>query len=116
RQRTKTDARAPPEEEPAALPRAPLPDPEALAGAGRYAEAIHAVWLRTLAELAARQRLSLPPSQTTREIAAAGPASAQARPALRALVGAVEESLFGGRPVGPDEYRSSLDNAKRVLA
>jgi len=99
---------------PLAAPRAPvatleipLDDARALAAAGRFDEAIHALLLATLAALARATRLA--PSLTSREVlgrAALGPG---AREALAGLVLAVEVSRFGGEVPSADDYRACLD-------
>jgi hypothetical protein len=83
-----------------------------LADEGRYEEAVHALLLvaiRCLAEI-----LPAPPgpSRTSRELLDSLPLGAHRREAFGDLVREVELSLFGGRPVGPDQYarcRGSFD-------
>jgi hypothetical protein len=93
----------------------PLPDAAALAEAGRYAEAVHALLLQAIARLAERTRTPLPPSRTSREIARLLPLREDVRRPFAELVRAVEVSLFGGAPVGPDDYRRSLEIYRSVF-
>jgi hypothetical protein len=62
-----------------------------LAAEGRYAEAVHALLLAAIRHFAERSRVSIQPSRTSRD-----------------LVRTVELSLFGGAPVGQEEYERSL--------
>lgn len=90
-----------PEPAPAAFPAATA---EALAAEGRFAEAIHALLLDTLAALSRAARLA--PSLTSREILSAVPLPPAAREALGGLVAAVERSRFGGAEAGEGDYRA----------
>jgi hypothetical protein len=101
-------------------PRAPGPvaipvgDAEALAAQGSYAEAVHALLLRTLEALSRAARLS--PALTSREIVARVTLSPRARLALRGLVYAVEVSRFGGTEPGEEEYRACRERFQEFLA
>jgi hypothetical protein len=90
---------------------APVPIPiasaEALAAAGRYREAIHALLLQTLEALSRAARLA--PSLTSREIVARVPVPPRAREALDGLVDAVEVTYFGGQDPAEPDYRACLD-------
>jgi hypothetical protein len=99
------DAQVPdaPPAEPVAIP---VESAEALAREGRFADAIHALLLDTLAALSRPARLA--PSLTSREIAARVPVPPRAREALSDLVLAVELSRFGGAAAGEEDYRSCL--------
>jgi len=90
-------------------------DAERLLAAGRYAEAVHALLLHALRQLADRFRVAIPPSRTSREILALLPLKAERREALAELVRTVERSLFGGAPVGREDYERSLAQAGVVL-
>lgn len=92
----------------------PLAQARALAAAGRFAEAIHALLLETLAALSRASRLA--PSLTSREILARVTLPARAREALGALVLAVEISRFGGTEAGEADYRACLDRFETFLA
>lgn len=84
----------------------PLGDAEALAAQGRYAEAIHALLLRTIEELARTLPTSLPHAFTSREIVRRVPMPPRARDALSELVAAVELCYFGARMPGAAEYHT----------
>ncbi len=62
----------------------PFAGAEALAAAGRFAEAIHSLLLETLAALSRAAQLA--PSHTSREVARPHPAAGRAREALAGLV------------------------------
>ncbi|MGB8932021.1 MAG: DUF4129 domain-containing protein [Anaeromyxobacteraceae bacterium] len=79
---------------------------EALAAAGRWAEAIHALLLETLSALARAARIT--PSLTSREIVERVRLPREAREALSGLVFAVEVSRFGGAAAREDDYRACL--------
>jgi len=107
------DAEVAPEGGPAPL-QVPLEGPERLAAAGRYAEAIHALLLETLAALSRAARLA--PSFTSREILARVGLPDPAREALAGLVLAVEVSRFGGVPAAARDYEVCLDRFHDFLA
>lgn len=89
----------------AALVARPLGDAEALASQGRYAEAIHALLLRTIEELARSLPAGLPRAFTSREIVGRVPMPQSARGALSELVAAVELCYFGTGVPGAAEYQ-----------
>lgn len=91
-----------------------LVDPEALAGAGRYGEAIHALLLRVLVEL--KQGAKIRPAWTSREIVTHVPLADPARDGLRGLVDAVERTHFGGAPADAAEYRRRAEDTEALLA
>lgn len=82
----------------------PVGDADELARAGKYAEAIHTLLLRTLIELVRATRTRVPAALTSREILARVPLVPPARTALDALVGAVEVTYFGDDVPGPEDY------------
>jgi hypothetical protein len=98
---------------PAAALEVELEEPERLAAAGRYAEAIHALLLETLAALS--RAAQLPSSLTSREILQRVRLPERAREALEGLVLAVEVSRFGGVPAGEADYRVCLDRFHAFL-
>jgi hypothetical protein len=101
--------------DPAAAPLlVPLEGPRALAAAGRFGEAVHALLLETLEALSRASRLA--PSLTSREILARVRLPAAAREALAALVLAVEVSRFGGAEPGEADYRACLERFETFLA
>lgn len=85
-------------------PGALLADPERLAGAGRFQEAIHMLLLVAIRYLS-RELPSPPhPSSTSRELLRELPMSEEAEDAFRHLVDSVEVSLFGGIEATADDY------------
>jgi hypothetical protein len=76
------------------VPAVAFDDADRLAREGRYAEAIHALLLRTLASLAERGT-GLADSWTSREVVRDAPLAAEARTMLSGIVDAVEVSRFG---------------------
>lgn len=99
----------------AARPAPPVrADPDGLAEAGRYGEAIHALLLQVLGEL--RKRSEVPPAWTSREVAAQVPLADKAREGLRTLVRSVERTHFGGVPADEGEYRRRADDAAVLLS
>jgi hypothetical protein len=97
-------------EEPAAeRVREPVFDDAArLAAEGRYAEAVHALLLAAIRHFAARSRVAVEPSRTSRELVRLLPLGAETRAAFSDLVRTVELSLFGGASVSREEYERSL--------
>ncbi len=109
RRRARAAIAPPPEAapRPAAAPVPRLPDHEALAVAGRFADAIHAILIAVLAAMG-RAHVVLKPAWTSREILALVKLEDTAHRALRSLVGLVEVTRFGGAPAREEEYRTAL--------
>ncbi|MCC6551663.1 MAG: DUF4129 domain-containing protein [Polyangiaceae bacterium] len=100
-------------------PPRPLPQPseiEALAAAGRYTEAIHAMLLLSVAHLSRRGVLTLSDDMTGREALRGVSGDEALRRALGELVLAVEISLFGGRELGRDDYERCAAAFRRITA
>ncbi len=85
-----------------------------LAAQGRYAEAVHALLLAAIRHFAERARVPIQPSRTSRELVRLLPLGAEARTAFSDLVRTVELSLFGGAPVGQEEYERSLSRFREL--
>jgi hypothetical protein len=102
---------------PAAPERAALvEDAEALARAGRFAEAIHALLLAALRELGRRSGSpAASPAATSREVLRSGSLPTEARAALSPLVSAVESIHFGGLAAGLDEYAGCATAYRQFL-
>ncbi|MBW6526453.1 DUF4129 domain-containing protein [Sphingomonas sp. RHCKR7] len=79
--------------------RAWLREADALAAAGRFAEAVHLLLFRSIEDLARRRPGMVQPALTARELAAAPALPPPARARFAAIAGQVERSLYGGRPV-----------------
>lgn len=82
-----------------------VPDPELLAAQGRFAEAIHAVLLRSLVLISRRLGLAWPRSLTSREILRQGRLPTEARDQLGKLIHRVELHHFGGMPPAVSDYQ-----------
>jgi hypothetical protein len=105
---------APPEEGVGEVPSGAGVDPDqlgrirlaadGLADQGRFSEAVHALLLETIELIKSTRRLSLPPSLTSREIAARLGLRQPAAGALGTLVGTVEPSWFGLREAGEADW------------
>lgn len=91
----------------AAPVRAWLREADALAAAGRFAEAAHLLLFRSVEDLARRRPGTVRPALTARELAAAPAFPARARACFAAIATVVERSLFGGRPVDADDWRET---------
>jgi hypothetical protein len=100
----------------ASVLRGPLEEAEALAAKGLYAEAIHALLLRTLSTLVTVTKTVLPRALTSREILRRVPLEDRPRAALHDLVLAVEVSRFGGAQAGPDDYAVCLERFRQFAA
>ena len=111
----------PVEGEAAATPVAPeraafIEDAEALARAGRFAEAIHALLLAALRELGRRSGSpAASPAATSREVLRSASLPTEARSALGPLVSAVESIHFGGMAAGLDEYAGCATAYRQFL-
>lgn len=98
RRRATADDTSAPEWRPEAAPaRALLAEADALAGAGRFAEAARLVLLRSIADIARRHPEAVRPATTARDLAEDARVPAAARPAFRAIAGVVESALFADR-------------------
>jgi len=92
---------------------------EALARAGRYAEAIHELLLQSLSEIRAALEEQFADSLTSREILRSTQLAPEGRRALGEIIRQVELSHFGHREVGETEYlacRRSFDALGAALA
>jgi hypothetical protein len=90
-----------PEEAPA---RSWLEEADALAREGRYADAVHHLLFRSVEDIAKRRPNLVRPALTSREIGAAEGIPSRARELFTAIARLVERSLFGGRPVGENDW------------
>ena len=80
----------------AATARALLEEADALAAAGRFAEAVHLLLFRSIDDIARWRGELVRPSFTSRDIARADALPGAARSVFAGIVAAVERSLFGG--------------------
>lgn len=81
-----------------------LEEADALAGQGRFAEAIHHLLLRSIEDIARRRPRLVRPAITSRELAASETIPFAARELFSAIARQVERSLFGGREVGKSDW------------
>jgi hypothetical protein len=89
-----------------------------LARDGRYAEAMHILLLRGLADIRARLDEPFADSMTSREILRSTRLPDQARDSLRDVVGRVEWTYFGEYPAGQADYaacRTSFNALEQAL-
>lgn len=84
-----------------------LREADALAAAGRYAEAVHHLLFRSVEDIRRRRPQVVRPALTSRELAVAPAIPAAARGPFAGIARLVERSLFGGRPVGADDWTSA---------
>lgn len=97
------DADRPDESEARAL----LDEADALAGEGRFAEAVHLLLFRSIEDIRARRSGGVPRSLTAREIQSLGDLTQRTREALAPIIALVERSFFGGRPVDADGWKTA---------
>jgi len=76
-----------------------LAEADSLAAGGQYAEAVHLLLLRSVADIERRRPRAVRDSLTTREIAALDGLPETGRSAFSLIGRVVEASLFGGAPV-----------------
>lgn len=81
-----------------------LADADALASAGRYAEAAHLLLARSVEDIERRLPRAVSVSLTTREIAELNRLPEAARPSFARIGQVVERSLFGGRAVDSQDF------------
>jgi hypothetical protein len=82
-----------------------LGDADALAADGRYSEAAHLLLHRSIAEIDRRRPASVRKALTSRDIAALPAIPSSPADAFRAIVAAVERSLFGGRALDAADWQ-----------
>lgn len=90
-----------------------------LASRGHYGEAMHVLLLKSLAEIRSRLGTSFAVSLTSREILRKVSLPQTGTGALGAIVQSVEQTYFGGRPAGHEDYlgcRQEFETLKRSLA
>ena len=92
-----------PEEAPA---RALLQEADALAAAGRYAEAAHLLLFRSIEDIDRRRPDLVRPALTSRDIATAPALPPGPKSAFSRIVMMVERSLFGGRTLEEQDWKS----------
>jgi hypothetical protein len=90
-------------------------DATRLAAEGRYGEAIHALLLAAIQHFAARARMQVQPSRTSRELARLLPLTGDSRAKFNELVQAVERTLFGGEPAGAEDFERSLERFRAIV-
>ena len=83
-----------------------LGDADALAAEGRYSEAAHLLLHRSIAEIDCRRPASIRKALTSRDIAALPAIPPSPADAFRAIVAAVERSLFGARPLDAGDWQN----------
>lgn len=83
-----------------------LSDADALAAAGRFAEAVHSLLFRSIEDIRT-QRGDVEVFLTSREIGDLDDLDLEARNSLQVIIRLVEDSYFGGKPVGEPEWKSA---------
>lgn len=89
-----------------------------LASRGHYGEAMHVLLLKSLAEIRLRLGTSFAISLTSREILRKVSLPQTGAGALGAIVQSVEQTYFGGRPAGRQDYlgcRQEFETLRRSL-
>jgi hypothetical protein len=81
-----------------------LNEADRLAAAGQYAEAVHHLLLRSVEDISQRRPRLLRPALTSRDLARADAIPSAPRRLFADLAAVVERSLFGGAPVGAEEW------------
>ncbi|ONG51576.1 hypothetical protein BKE38_15930 [Pseudoroseomonas deserti] len=82
-----------------------LAEADALAAAGRFAEAVRLLLHQSLAEIGTQRPRLLRPAHTSRDIAALAPLPAPVREAFGAIAAVVERAVFGGRAMGDAQWQ-----------
>ena len=87
-----------------------LEEADALAAAGRFAEAVHLLLFRSIQDIQERRGGSLSRSLTAREIGGLSSIPARVRSALSPIISQVEASFFGGREVDQRGWQSARNS------
>ena len=97
----------------AGMARGLLEEADALARAGKFAEAVHLLLFRSIEDIQTRLEGGVPKSLTAREIGGLQHLPERAKRGLGPIIRIVERSFFGGRPVdseGWQEARASYED------
>ena len=86
-----------------------LSDVDALAAAGKYDEAVHTLLLRSIEDIKANNPRAVARDLTGREISALPILSDTARATFSGISQRVERSLFGGRKLSAQDFRTCRD-------
>ncbi len=81
-----------------------LEEADAYAAAGRYADAVHHLLLRSVEDIARRRPGLIRPAFTSRDVATTEGVPPRARQLFAGIAAVVERSLFGKREVDADEW------------
>ena len=84
-----------------------LREADAMAAAGRYAEAVHHLLFRSIEDIARRRPKLVRPALTSRELSASDALPPPARDLFAGIARLVERSLFGGRAVDQTDWTSA---------
>jgi hypothetical protein len=86
-----------------------LGEADRLAAEGRYSEAVRVLLLRSIEDIERAFAMIIGPGLTAREIGLLDRLSPQGREVFAGIARAVETSLFGGRPLGADDFARCRD-------
>ena len=84
-----------------------MDDADGLAAKGNYAEAVHILLFRSIQDIEDKRPHHVKRSLTSREIASLSILSPKARDVFSQIGKLVENSFFGGRPLGVEDYELS---------
>ena len=87
--------------------RALLDEADARAAAGDYDGAVHVILLRSIDDIERWRGTDLPPSSTTRDIAAAPDLPNDARGVFARIAAAVERSIFAKQRLSADDWQAA---------
>ena len=86
-----------------------LEEADALAGEGRFAEAVHHLLFRSIEDISSRRPALARPALTSRELASSKLIPIRARELFTGIARLVERSLFGGAPVSQDDWLTARE-------
>jgi len=92
-----------------------LDEADALAGEGRFAEAVHHLLFRSVDDIANRRPNLVRPALTSRELACAQVIPGRARELFAGIARLVERSLFGGRPVEEGDWLQARESYSNFM-
>lgn len=105
RGRSRTPAAAPADWRPEpGMAMALLEEADRLAAAGRFGEAIHLLLFRSIEDVSGRRPGLVRPALTSRDIAGLEQMPPLARGAFARIAERAEHSVFGGRPMGSEDF------------
>ena len=93
-----------------------LDDADKLAAQGKFAEAVHVILFRSIQDIEKKRPHHVKRSLTSREIATLSILCTRAQEVFAQIAKLVENSFFGGRPLGVTDYETSKSAYQQLVS